>query len=96
MDRKAGVKKKIKYQLNWIWTFLVKPVCRQASTKLAMVFFCLGRVFACGGCCFLILKPKGTKYTNEHQNLLVPGQEAFRESQAEKECIEFYFPIFVT
>lgn len=50
MDRKreGGVKKYKKYQLNWIWTFLVKPVYRQTSSKLvllAVVFFGLGWVF---------------------------------------------------
>lgn len=49
-----------------------------------------------GGGIFLIIKPKGTKYTNKHQNLVVSGQEAFRESQAEKECTGFSFPIFGT
>lgn len=59
MERKGGgeiilVKK---YQPNWIWTILVKPVYRQASSKLFFLF-AVG-FFGGEGCwVFLIKKPR--------------------------------------
>lgn len=65
IDRKGEVGEIIlvqKYQPNWILSVLVKPVYRQASSRLGFVWF-----FLVGFLTFF----QGSALTNEHQNMFL-------------------------